>query len=319
MKKIITMGESLVDFVPNSLGKSLRESQCYTLQAGGAPANVACAVARLGGEAHFITKLGKDPFGEFLYHEYKRIGVQMDNIYWTTKAHTGVAFVSLDEMGERDFVFYRNPSADMLLNAEEIDPDWFNHSIFHFGSIGLMESPMKYAHYKAVDCARKRGFLTSIDPNVRRNLWKNEEECRTAVKSLLTLCDIVKVSSEEVLFITENENLEKGIKELFQGRNQFVLCTKGANGATLHTHHFEVTHPGFPVNVVDSTGAGDAFMGAFLYRISQSDKALEDYGKEELYDILAFSNAVGAICVSKRGAISSLPTLEEVQNFIASR
>jgi fructokinase len=204
----------------------------------------------------------------------------------------------------------------MLLTKDEINPDWLDNCIFHVGSVGLIESPMLYAHIKAIDLVKKKGSILSFDPNIRLNLWKKPEDCLTAVKSIFTLADIVKVSYDEISFITGESDEEEGTMALFQGLNKLVIVTRGNKGASVYTHHFEVSHPGFTVDVVDTTGAGDAFMGAFLHQISKIFKPLENLTPEELFEMLKFSNAVAAISVTKQGAIASLPTLKEVEEFL---
>ncbi len=208
MKKIITIGEALIDFIPNKKGCSLKEVVGFERVAGGAPANVAAVVSKLGGKSNFISQLGEDAFGDYIIDELNKVNVDTSYVLRTNKANTGLAFVSLKEDGNRDFSFYRNPSADMLLNESEINKEWFNdcHSL-HFCSVDLIDCPMKEAHKKAIDCAIDNNSIISFDPNVRLPLWNSEDECRKAILEFLPFAHIVKISDEELEFITGFNNM----------------------------------------------------------------------------------------------------------------
>lgn len=310
MRKIISFGESIVDMIFNP------ETNTYTKQAGGAPANVASCAAKLGYESYLISKLGKDCFGEFLAREYKSTGLKLDYTYYTSAGMTPLAFVHHDKNKSPQFSFYRSMTADMLLSKDEINPAWFSNAIFHMGTLSLADSPMKFAHIKAVDLAKKNQCIISFDPNIRLSFWKNANECMFAVKSVSSLADIIKVSTEDLEFITQTTNHKDGIDALFQGTAKLVIHTLGKDGAIIHTPYFEVSHPGFVVDTVDTTGAGDAFMGAFLGKVAEHDKPLDELTKEELYEMLRFSNAVAAISTTQKGAISSLPTKNQVLAFL---
>ncbi len=186
---------------------------------GGAPANVAATVAKLGGMSSIISKVGHDAFGEFLAEQLKVVGVKTDKLLRTKEANTALAFVSLREDGERDFSFYRNPSADLLFSDNEIEEDWFNEGdILHFCSVDLIESPMKYAHKKAIKQAKDKGCLISFDPNVRLPLWDCPETCRETILEFLPEADLVKIADEELAFVTGIEEEREAIASLFTGR-----------------------------------------------------------------------------------------------------
>ena len=215
MKKVIAIGEALIDFIPHEKGRALNDVENFLRVPGGAPLNVAAAVAKLGGKSQMLTKLGQDGFGDAILNEVKPLGVDVSRISRTKEANTALAFVSLREDGERDFSFYRNPSADMLLSAEEICVEDFNEKdILHFCSVSLIDAPIKEAHRRAIEIAKEKGCLISFDPNVRLPLWKNPEDCRKAILEFLPLSNIVKISDEELEFITgikdEKEALEIG-------------------------------------------------------------------------------------------------------------
>jgi fructokinase len=313
LSRVFTIGEALIDFIPNEKGISLSEVISFDKAPGGAPANVACTVAKLGGESSFIGKLGMDAFGDFLIDTLKNTGVDISNIKRSTEANTALAFVSLKADGNREFMFYRDPSADMLLSPEEIEGDWFNkNDILHFCSVDLIEAPVKYAHIKAINFIKEKGGIVSFDPNVRLPLWNNEEECRKTILSFIPMSNILKISDEELEFITNIKNKEDAIKSLFVGDVEVVIFTKGPNGAEVYTKNINVSVEGINVTVVDTTGAGDAFIGAFLYKISTENIDIKSFTEEKAYSILKFANTVAAICTTRKGAIKSLPKLYEV-------
>ena len=258
MKKIITIGEALIDFIPNKKGCSLKEVVGFERVAGGAPANVAAVVSKLGGKSNFISQLGEDAFGDYIIDELNKVNVDTSYVLRTNKANTGLAFVSLKEDGNRDFSFYRNLSADMLLNESEIKKKWFNdcHSL-HFCSVDLIDCPMKEAHKKAIDCAIDNNSIISFDPNVRLPLWNSEDECRKAILEFLPFAHIVKISDEELEFITGFNNIEDAKEVLFNGSVKMVIFTKGKDGAEIYTKDKVVSIEGNVVEVVDTTGAGD--------------------------------------------------------------
>lgn len=320
MGRLFSIGEVLIDFIPMQKGKALKDVQSFERAPGGAPANVAAAVAKYGAESAMITKLGMDAFGDFLIEELQKIGVKTDKIKRTKEANTGLAFVSLREDGERDFSFYRNPSADLLLSEDEIEESWFaKGDILHFCSVDLVESPMKKAHEKAIRLVKENGGIISFDPNVRLPLWNSAEECRQTILEFIPKAHIIKISDEELAFITGITNEKEAIENLFTGDVKAVIYTKGANGANLYTKNAKYESTGFKVEVQDTTGAGDAFIGGFLYKLLEKEvnhDNLIDVLNEHHQEILTFANASGAITTTGKGAISSLPTKEEILNFI---
>jgi fructokinase len=320
MGKLWAIGEVLIDFIPQQKGMALKDVTSFERMPGGAPANVAAAVSKYGGEAAMITKLGEDAFGDFLVEQLSQAGVKTDKILRTKEANTGLAFVSLKENGERDFSFYRNPSADLLLNEEEIDPLWFEKGdILHFCSVDLVESPMRSAHKKAIHSAIERGCLVSFDPNVRLPLWESKDKCRAAIQEFLPMAHLIKISDEELEFITEIHDVENAIQSLFKGNVLAVVYTKGAKGADLYIKGKKFESEGFLVNVQDTTGAGDAFIGGFLFKLLEAGAQpgnLVDLLCENHKEILRFANASGAFTTTGKGAISALPTKEQIQKMI---
>ena len=323
MKKVISIGEALIDFIPQEKGVGLKNVSNFLRVAGGAPLNVAAAVAKLGGKSQILTKLGVDGFGDHILEEVKPLGVDISKVLRTKEANTALAFVSLKEDGERDFSFYRNPSADMLLNASEIEEEVFEGGgILHFCSVSLIDAPIKEAHRKAVEFAKKHNCLISFDPNVRLPLWETPEACRKAILEFLPLSNIVKISDEELEFITGIADETEALNFLLQGDVEVIIYTKGTNGAEFITKDRKIFSASFKVKAQDTTGAGDSFIGSFLYQVAEGDNTLEslvNLQEEKVKEILTFSNATAALTVCKKGAIGALPTKDEVLTLTKGR
>lgn len=323
MYKLITIGEALIDFIPNKKGCMLKEVSGFERVAGGAPANVAAAVAKLSGNAYFISQLGEDAFGDHIIDVLRDANVNTDYIMRTDKANTGLAFVSLKEDGNRDFSFYRNPSADLLLEDNILEENCFKDcGILHFCSVDLVESPMKYTHKKAIEYASENKSIISFDPNVRLPLWKHENDCREVILEFLPLANILKISDEELEFITGIADENQALNFLLQGDVKVIIYTKGTDGAEFITKERKIFSPSFKVEAQDTTGAGDSFIGSFLYQVAEGDNTLEslvNLEEEKIKEILIFSNATAALTVCKRGAIGALPTKEEVLTLAQGR
>lgn len=322
MSKLFSIGEVLIDFIPEQNGVALKDVVSFERAPGGAPANVAAAVAKFGLESSMITKLGDDAFGDFLIEQLRNAGVETNKISRTKEANTGLAFVSLKENGERDFSFYRKPSADLLLSKEEIDEKWFSEGdILHFCSVDLVESPMKEAHRTAVQFVKIKGGLVSFDPNVRLPLWESPADCRNAIHEFLPHAHIVKVSDEELEFITGIHDVDEAIQSLFVGDVQAVVYTKGAAGADLFVPDTKWQSSGYKVEVQDTTGAGDAFIGGFLFKLLEAKATSENLVnlvQEHHEEILQFANASGALTASGKGAISALPNKKQVMELMGN-
>ena len=323
MKKVIAIGEALIDFIPHEKGRALNNVENFLRVPGGAPLNVAAAVAKLGGKSQMLTELGQDGFGDAILNEVKPLGVDVSRISRTKEANTALAFVSLREDGERDFSFYRNPSADMLLSAEEICSEDFNErDILHFCSVSLIDAPIKEAHRRAIEIAKEKGCLISFDPNVRLPLWKQPEDCRKAILEFLPLSNIVKISDEELEFITGIKDEKEALDSLLTGDVKVIIYTKGTNGAEFITKERVIFSPSFKVSAQDTTGAGDSFIGSLLYQVAEGEYSLEELvtlSEEKVQEILTFSNATAALTVCKKGAIGALPLKEEVLAKISER
>lgn len=319
--KVYTIGEALIDFIPNDIGVPLKNVLSFNRVMGGAPANVAMAVAKLKGNSAFISKVGEDAFGSYIIDKLEEFEVDTSWVYKTKEANTGLAFVSLKDDGERDFSFYRNPSADMLLREKEVEGiNLSKGDIIHFCSVDLIDAPVKKAHRKIIENALKNEALISFDPNVRLPLWESSENCRDAIREFIPYAHILKISDEEIHFITEIEDSEKAIKSLFIGNVQWVIYTLGSKGAVIITKdNKKLKFPGYSVQACDTTGAGDAFVGALLYKLLSKSidiYSLKNIEKNDLKEIMMFCNSYAALTTTKHGAVDAMPTMEETINFM---
>ncbi|MED6144659.1 Fructokinase-2 [Stylosanthes scabra] len=313
---IVSFGEMLIDFVPTVSGVSLAEAPGFLKAPGGAPANVAIAVARLGGKAAFVGKLGDDEFGHMLAGILKENGVVADGITFDQGARTALAFVTLRADGEREFMFYRNPSADMLLKPEELNLELIRSAkVFHYGSISLIVEPCRSAHLKAMEVAKEAGCLLSYDPNLRLPLWSSADEARKQILSIWDKADLIKVSDVELEFLTGSDKIDDAAAlSLWHPNLKLLLVTLGEKGSRYYTKNFHGSVDAFHVNTVDTTGAGDSFVGSLLSKIVDDQSILEDEAR--LRSVLTYSNACGAITTTKKGAIPALPNDEEVLALI---
>ncbi|XP_022758632.1 probable fructokinase-5 [Durio zibethinus] len=315
---IVSFGEMLIDFVPDVAGVSLAESSAFIKAAGGAPANVACAIAKLGGVSAFIGKVGEDEFGRMLVDLLKKNGVNCDGVCFDKQARTALAFVTLKTDGQREFMFYRNPSADMLLKDSELNMGLIKKAkIFHYGSISLISEPCKSAHMAAMKAAKEAGVLLSYDPNVRLPLWPSPQAARDGIKSIWNQADFIKVSDDEVAFLTQGDpEKEDVVLSLWNDNFKLLIVTDGPKGCRYFTKSFKGRVNGFKVKTIDTTGAGDAFVGALLYCIANDTKIFND--EQKLKEALLFANACGAISTIQKGAIPSLPDKLQAQQLIKS-
>jgi fructokinase len=312
---VVSFGELLIDFVALESGVSVGEASGFQKAPGGAPANVAVAVARLGHPAAFLGQVGDDPFGRYLAGVLQRDNVDISGLRFTTEARTALAFVALGPGGERSFSFYRNPSADMLLRPDAVALDVIDGKrIFHFGSVTLIAEPTRSATLLAVQQAARAGLVVSYDPNLRLNLWPNADAARDGMLTGLNYAQIVKVSDEELEFLTRGND----VTPLWREAMHMIVVTHGAGGATVHTRKTTVQVPGFRVEAVDTTGAGDAFVAGMLVGILEHSTPANPLGYlPHLKEILCFANAAAALSTPQRGAIPALPMRATVDAFAA--
>ncbi len=309
---VVCFGELLIDFVALETGVEVGDASGFLKAPGGAPANVAVATARLGHPSAFLGQVGDDPFGHFLADLLEAEGVDIRGLKFSTAARTALAFVSVKPDGERDFVFYRHPSADMLMRPEDVALEVLRGKrIFHFGSITMIGEPSRSATLMAAQNAHANNLLISYDPNLRLSLWPSADAARTGMLTGLNYAHLVKVSDDELKFLTGTDRVDA----LWREQTQIIVVTHGARGATAYTVHTrkEQYHvPGFSVPTVDTTGAGDGFVAGMLVGILER---WPDY-LSHMPEILRFANAVGALSTTSRGAIPALPSRQTVDAFM---
>lgn len=310
-KTLFAIGESLIDFIPAQTGCSFEEVESFSPKIGGAPANVLGAFTKLGGRTQMLTQLGDDPFGHKILNAFRKWQIGSDYIRLTDKANTALAFVSLGADGNRDFSFYRNPSADMLFDESQIDEAWFENCFgLHFCSVSLGDTPMKQAHKKAIASASQAGGIISFDLNLRFPLWKDKAALREAVLEFMPLAHVVKLSDEELEFVAGTDDIEKAKELLLKGNVQLILYTCGSQGAYAITKDGCVFSEAMAVKAVDTTGAGDAFCGSFLYSLYRDGIGAAELGclsSERLKTYLDRSNRYCGQSVQLPGAIESYP------------
>ena len=315
MKKVVAIGELLIDFVPQQKGCALDEVTHFERVAGGAPANVAAAVARLGGNAAMISQVGEDAFGTHILKVLRSNGVDTSWVFRTGRANTGLAFVSLDATGNREFSFFRNPSADLFLEEGQIVPEMFaDCAALHFCSVDLVDWPVRAAHRRAVALAKQAGALISFDPNVRLPLWSSPADCQAAIREFLPSADLVKLSDDEVEFVTGCTDERAAAEKLFGMGCRLLIVTRGAAGSAAYTPHAEGFAETIRVPVTDTTGAGDSFIGSFLYQLTRDGVAADGLGKlteQQLTDYLVFSAQYASLTVQHKGAV--MATMDELR------
>ena len=318
MPAVISHGEMLIDFVSTVNGVSLIEAPSFLKAPGGAPANVAVGLARLGVSAGFMGQVGDDAFGHFLAQTLRENNVDVAALRFSREARTMLAFVSLRVDGERDFMFYRHPSADMLYSVADVDVDYIRSArAFHFGTISLISEPARSATLQAVKMAREADLLISFDPNLRLNLWPDADAARAAMRSGWSLAHVIKVSEEELEFLSQTADLTEAARKLWHDDLRVLIITRGKAGCRYVTAAFNGEVAGFSVAVTDTTGAGDGFVAGLLKGLlAQPDAHLD---KDRLRVICRYANAVGALTTTRRGAIPALPTAEQVEAFLSKQ
>jgi fructokinase len=310
-KTLFAIGESLIDFIPSKAGCNFDDVDAFYPKVGGAPANVLGAFSKLGGSTQMLTQLGDDPFGHKILNAFKNWNIGTDYIPLTDKANTALAFVSLLSDGNREFSFYRNPSADMLYSEECIKKEWFKNAYgLHFCSVSLGDTPMKKTHIKAIDYTLENDGLVSFDLNLRFPLWKDKKELKETVHEFMPLAHVVKLSDEELEFVCDTDDILKAKDMLLNGNTKLILYTCGKDGAYALTKNDFVFSPSKKVDAIDTTGAGDAFCGSFLYSLYSHDisaDGLDKLNESTLKTFLSLSNKYCGKSVQKWGAIESYP------------
>ena len=314
MFDVVALGESLIDFTPSGINDM--GMQLFACNPGGAPANVLAMNARLGGKTAFIGKVGEDDFGRFLQSVMKDAGIDITGLCMAKDVNTTLAFVHLNSQGDRSFSFYRKPGADVMLRTDEVKAELVTGCrIFHFGSVSLTDDPCRSATLSAARAAKDAGAIISYDPNYRPFLWESEEKARAEILLALPMADILKVSEEEMVLLTDESDLGSGAAKLAHEGPSLVLVTLGPKGAFFFTRKASGLLPAYDVKTVDTTGAGDAFLGALHYCIAgKSLTQLQTMQKQEWESAIAFANAAGSLTTTRKGAIPAMPDLKAIEN-----
>lgn len=318
MKKefdVVALGELLIDFTDN--GVSEQGNTIFEANPGGAPCNVLSMLQKLDHSTAFIGKVGNDIFGTKLRGVLEEVGIDVSHLITDKEARTTLAFVQTFEDGDRDFSFYRNPGADMMLDEDEIDEKMLKHcKIFHFGTLSMTHKGVRKATKKAIKAAKENGALISFDPNLRPPLWESLDDAKEQIAYGLTKCDILKISDNEIQWFTGEENFDKGIKKLQDKYHiPLIVLSKGKDGSCAYYKNLKVEKPAFvQEKTIETTGAGDTFGGCCLhYILKYGIKGLDE---EKLDKMLTFANAAASIVTTKKGALRVMPSKEEVKDFI---
>lgn len=321
MADVICMGELLIDFVSTATNVSLAEAPGFVKAPGGAPANVAVAVQRMGLSSAFIGKVGDDPFGRFLRQTLDDTGVDTRYLLVDKTARTTTVFVAVWDDGRKDLCFFRNPGADMRLHPDEITPAMFAGAhCFHYGSISFIDEPSASAQRKAIEIARRQNLMLTYDPNYRPTLWPSVEQAQAVIQDGFNYCHLAKISQEEWAVATGHADLESGIKAVLAHGVELLVISRGEQGALATNGDYVIELPSLPVNVVETTGAGDGFMGAMISRLLPAREKTGSLAKVDqavVREALSFAVAVGALTCTKPGAIPALPTRAEAEAFLS--
>lgn len=315
---VTALGELLVDFTMNGL--STQQNQLFEANPGGAPCNVLAMLQKLGRKTAFIGKVGNDSFGKMLKDTVSAQGVNTDNLLMDDKVPTTLAFVHTAPDGDRSFSFYRNPGADMMLKADEIDTELINSSkIFHFGTLSMTEPNIEATTKAAVAQAKKAGAIISFDPNLRPPLWDSLETANEKIRYGLSQCDILKISDDEIAFLSGTDDIDKGIRRIREVFDIKLVCaTMGKRGSKAYYKNLKVEcAPFLRDDTIETTGAGDTFMACVLDAVLEN--GLDGLDERKLYNMLEFANAASSIITTKKGALKVMPEKSEVLSFIEER
>ncbi len=311
---VIALGELLIDFTMN--GQSEQGNNMFEACPGGAPCNVLALLNKMGKKTAFIGKVGKDQFGTLLRETITEAGIDASHLVTDDQVNTTLAFVHTFPDGDREFSFYRNPGADMMLTEEEIDPAFIAQTkIFHFGTLSMTHDGVRAATKKAVKAAKDAGCLVSFDPNLRPPLWSSLDLAKEQMEYGFSVCDILKISDNEIQFVSGKEDYDEGIAYLQEKYDiPMILLTMGKDGSRAYYKGMRVERPGFSVKAIETTGAGDTFCGSTLNYIAEH--GFGDLTEDDLGELLTFANAAAALVTTKKGAIRAMPAREEVEALI---
>ncbi len=315
---VVALGELLIDFTEN--GVSGQGNPLFEANPGGAPCNVLAMLSKLGDKTAFIGKVGKDFFGEQLKSAITEVGINADNLYMDEEVHTTLALVHTYPDGDRDFSFYRNPGADMMLREDELNEDLLRKTkIFHFGTLSMTDEDVRGATKKAIEIAKESGAVISFDPNLRPPLWKSLDDAKEQTAYGLSKCDILKISDNEIQWFTGEEDFDAGIRKLKEQYDiPLIMLSMGKEGSRAYYKDLRVqAAPFLQENTIETTGAGDTFGACCLYHVLEY--GLENFDEQKLTQMLTFANAAASIVTTRKGALRVMPTREEVESLINKR
>lgn len=314
MKKydVVALGELLIDFTEN--GASGQGNPLFEANPGGAPCNVLAMLAKLGHSTAFIGKVGDDFFGKQLKAAITEVGIDAANLRMDKQVHTTLALVHTAPDGDRDFSFYRNPGADMMLTEEEVAEDLIaNGRIFHFGTLSMTHTGVRNATRKALELAKKSGAVLSFDPNLRPPLWESLEDAKEQVMYGLQYCDVLKISDNEIQWLTGKEDFTEGVNWIKERYPQIclILVSMGRDGSRAYYGNLMVEVPAhLQKHTIETTGAGDTFCGCVLHYVC--GHGLDHLTEENLKEMLTFANTAASIITTRKGALRVMPERQEI-------
>lgn len=314
---VIALGELLIDFTMN--GASEQGNNLFEACPGGAPCNVLALLNKMGKKTAFYGKVGNDQFGTLLRGTLDEVGIDTSHLLTDQEVNTTLAFVHTFPNGDRDFSFYRNPGADMMLAETEIEPEFIEQAkLFHFGTLSMTHDGVRAATKKAVTAAKEKGLLVSFDPNLRPPLWSTLDLAKEQMEYGFGVCDILKISDNEIQFVSGKEDYDEGIQYLQEKYHiPLILLTMGPDGSRAYYKGMRVECGGFRCETIETTGAGDTFCGSSLNYILEH--GLSDLTEDELKEMLTFANAAAAIVTTKKGAIRAMPEKAEVLDLVQKK
>ena len=313
---VIALGELLIDFTEN--GVSAQGNPIFEANPGGAPCNVLAMLNNLGKKTSFLGVVGKDQFGTSLRKTLNELKIDTSHLYENQEVHTTLAFVHTFEDGDRDFAFYRNPGADMMLSESQVEKEYLESAkAFHFGTLSMTHEEVRKATQKAITIAKEAGMLISFDPNLRPPLWSSMELAKEQIAYGLGQCDLLKISEEELEFMTGTKDIKEGAHKLLADYPNLKLMnvTMGKEGSIAFHEGKEVFHaPFLQENTIETTGAGDTFCGCSINGVLKY--GLDNLDEEKLKEILTYANAGAALITMKKGAIRSMPEPQNIKELI---
>lgn len=315
---VVALGELLIDFTEN--GISGQGNALFEANPGGAPCNVLAMLNKFGHKTAFLGKVGNDIFGHRLCRVLDEVGIDRRGLLMDEQTRTTLAFVETKADGDRDFSFYRNPGADMMLREEEVCEELLcSTRIFHFGTLSMTHEPVRAATKRAISVAKGAGALLSFDPNLREPLWDSLETAKEQVRYGLSVCDILKISDNEIQWLTGKEDYDEGIRMVQEEfKIPLVMLSMGRDGSRAYCGDKRVeAAPFLQENTIETTGAGDTFGGCCLHYILEH--GLKNLTEEQLGEMLTFANAAASVITTRKGALRVMPEVEEIDRLLKSR